>query len=93
MAISSPEIKKLGRLAKTGLSQAEVERLGSQIDTIIDYFNRLRTLDLKSVEPSSHVIAITCPLRADNPRKELENTASKLNYFRHNLFVVPKAID
>lgn len=92
MVISPVEIKKLGRLAKTGLTETEVLRLGSQIDTIIGYFNRLRTLDLKTVEPSSHVIPITCPRRIDKPIRE-EGIAAKLPYFRHNLFVVPRAIE
>jgi aspartyl/glutamyl-tRNA(Asn/Gln) amidotransferase C subunit len=92
MAIGTEEIQKLGRLAKTGFSESEILHLSSQIETIIGYFNRLRTLDLKSVEPSSHVIPITCPLRADRPNRT-EGTAAKLLYFRHNLFLVPPAIE
>lgn len=86
------EIRKVGALAKVVFTDAEIERLGPQVSAIVGYFNRLKTLDLAAVEPSSHVVPITCPVRADQP-EQTRGTADRLPYFRLSFFFAPRAIE
>ena len=58
----------MARLARLELSDAEVERMASELSTILDHVERMNELDLEDVEPTSHVVALENVLRADEPR-------------------------
>lgn len=82
-------IRKLGELVRVELSKEEEERFAKEIPKIIDYFHSLQSLDLKNIEPLSHIIDIECPKREDKPEryKEIE-----LPYKKYQYLVVPKIL-
>lgn len=83
------EVKRLAELVRLRLSSKEKKKFAEEIPKIIDYFHSLRDLDLKDIEPLSHIIDIECPKREDKPEKCEE---IKLPYKKHRYFAVSKIL-
>ena len=62
------EVEHVARLARLDLSEAEKERMRSQLDAILTYIDKLRRLDTEGVEPTSHAIPIVNVMREDEAR-------------------------
>jgi aspartyl-tRNA(Asn)/glutamyl-tRNA(Gln) amidotransferase subunit C len=92
--VSSSEetVRKLGKLSKLALSDAEVQRFGEQTDRIIGYFRSLQILNLSGVEPTSHVVDIECYRRPDQRGETLKCLGDKFPYLKRSYFQVPRII-
>jgi aspartyl-tRNA(Asn)/glutamyl-tRNA(Gln) amidotransferase subunit C len=69
--IDRAQVLHVARLARLDLTEAEVERMASELSGILDHIERIAELDLDEVEPTSHVVALENVLRADEPRPSL----------------------
>ena len=58
----------MARLARLELADEELERMSGELSSILDHVERMNELELDGVEPTSHVVALTNVLRADEPR-------------------------
>ena len=68
--IDRDQVLHVARLARLGLSDEEVERMSSELSTILDHIEKIGELDdLDGVEPTSHVIELQNVLRPDEPRE------------------------
>ncbi len=65
------EVRHIARLARLELSEAEVERFGSQLTRILEYVDQLRALPLEGVEPLTHPLDIRDVVRDDVPAASL----------------------
>jgi aspartyl/glutamyl-tRNA(Asn/Gln) amidotransferase C subunit len=86
-------VRKLGKLSRLALNDDEIERFGEQTDRIIAYFQSLKALDLKSVEPTAHVVDVECRRRPDERKETLKCLPDLLPYLKHGYFQVPRIID
>jgi aspartyl/glutamyl-tRNA(Asn/Gln) amidotransferase C subunit len=86
-------VRKLGKLSRLALNDNEIERFGEQTDRIIAYFQSLKALDLKSVEPTSHVIDVECWRRPDERKETLKCLPDLFPYLKYGYFQVPRIID
>ena len=66
--IEREQVLHVARLARLGLNDAEVEKMASELSTILDHIEKIGELDLEHVEPTSHVIQLENVLREDVPR-------------------------
>ena len=66
MGISQDEVLHIGRLARLGLSESEVERLTTQLSGILEHFEALASVDTESVEPTAHPLPLLNVMRADS---------------------------
>lgn len=66
----------MARLARLGLSDAEVETMAGELSGILEHVDRIARLDLDGVEPTSHVIELENVLRADVPHESLTRDAA-----------------
>ena len=66
--IDRDQVLHVARLARLQLSDAEVEKMSSELSTILDHIEKINQLDLDDVEPTSHVIQLENVLREDVPR-------------------------
>ena len=57
----------MARLARLELSDAEVERMASELSHVLDHIEKIGELDLEGVPPTSHVVDVTNALREDVP--------------------------
>ena len=67
--IDRDQVLHVARLARLELSEAEVERMSSELSSILDHIEKISELDLENVEPTSHVVEVENVLRADEPRE------------------------
>ena len=63
--IEQHQIRRLARLARLELDGAEVDRLTTELDSILAYLDQLEELDLEGVPPTCHVEVPRLPLRPD----------------------------
>ncbi|MFM7392220.1 MAG: Asp-tRNA(Asn)/Glu-tRNA(Gln) amidotransferase subunit GatC, partial [Actinomycetota bacterium] len=64
-AISRETVAKVARLARLDLTDAEIERMTSQLAGMLDHFRDVDALDLSKVEPMNQPIPLTNVLRDD----------------------------
>ena len=61
----------MARLARLRLSEGEVEKMVGELSGILEHVDRIGSLDLEGVEPTSHVVKLENVLRPDEPRPSL----------------------
>lgn len=67
MAIDESEVRRVARLARLKLSEAETATLGNQLGRILDHMRELGNLDTERVPPTAHVLGLTNVFREDEP--------------------------
>jgi aspartyl-tRNA(Asn)/glutamyl-tRNA(Gln) amidotransferase subunit C len=71
MAISRDEVLHVARLARLELTDEEVERLGTQLNAILEAVGKVAELDLSGVEPTAHPLDLVNVWAEDEPRSSL----------------------
>ena len=71
MAISREEVVHVARLARLALGEEELERLGGQLDAILEAVSKVSELELDDVEPTSHPLDLVNVWADDEPRPSL----------------------
>jgi aspartyl-tRNA(Asn)/glutamyl-tRNA(Gln) amidotransferase subunit C len=71
MAISRDEVLHVARLARLALTDEEVERLGAQLNAILEAVGKVGELDLEGVEPTAHPLDLVNISAEDEPRPSL----------------------
>lgn len=69
--ISREDVQHVARLARLELSEAELERMRVEMSNILAYMDKLRSLDTRGVEPTSHAVPLRNVMREDEPRPSL----------------------
>ncbi len=71
MAISSDEVLHVARLARLALTDEEIERLGAQLNAILEAVGKVAELDLEAVEPTAHPLDLVNVWADDEPQPSL----------------------
>jgi aspartyl-tRNA(Asn)/glutamyl-tRNA(Gln) amidotransferase subunit C len=71
VAISRDEVLHVARLARLALTDEEVERLGAQLNAILEAVGKVSELDLADVEPTAHRLELLNVWAEDDPRDSL----------------------
>jgi aspartyl-tRNA(Asn)/glutamyl-tRNA(Gln) amidotransferase subunit C len=95
MSITPEEIKKVGRLSKLALSEADVTNYTQSISNILKLAAELETVDTTDVAPFSHPLEAKQRFRADvvtehNQRDEFLKIAPE---HAAGLYLVPQVIE
>ena len=61
----------VARLARLALTDEEVERLGAQLNAILEAVGKVAELDLEDVEPTAHPLDVVNVWAEDDPRPSL----------------------
>lgn len=95
MPISKDDVLKVAHLARIELSEQELELFSRQLESILDFIDKLKRLDVSSVNPTSHVLDVKNILRPDSIKKSLENKSVLKNAPKSlkDHFKVPKVIE
>ena len=95
MSVDTETVKKIARLARIAIDDAEAEKMVGELNGILEWVEQLGEVDVTGVEPMTAVIANTTRLRADVVTdgdvrdKVLANAPAKEGSF----FGVPKVIE
>ncbi|EDY82275.1 glutamyl-tRNA(Gln) amidotransferase, C subunit [Verrucomicrobiia bacterium DG1235] len=89
------DIDYTAKLARINLTDAEKEKLSSQLDSIIGYVEKLEELDTSGVEPTAHPHPVYNVWQEDVVASELsiEEALKNAPAQRDNMIVVPKVVD
>ncbi len=95
MKITREEVEHVARLARLELTEEEKERMRAQLDSILQYMEKLNELDTTAVEPTSHVIPLVNVMREDELRPSLPQEEALANApDRQDVFFrVPRIIE
>lgn len=52
--ISKEEVEKIAKLARLGLSEEEIKKMEKDLSSILDYFEKLKEVDISGVEAGSY---------------------------------------
>jgi aspartyl-tRNA(Asn)/glutamyl-tRNA(Gln) amidotransferase subunit C len=93
--ITLADVEHVARLARLELSAADKERMRRELDGILAYIDKLRSVDTAGVEPTSHAVPVTNVMRDDVPVASLPQAESLANApdRQGDLFRVPKIIE
>ena len=95
MKISKDEVKETAELARLEFSENELEKLTEQLGRILDYVADLNELNTEKIEPTSHILELSTPLREDkvNQLITVEEALANTSETNDDFFVVPKVIE
>ncbi len=85
MKLSREEVLHIARLARLGLNETEVDRLGEQLSNILENFEVLQQVDTTGVPPTAQSIPLQNVVRDDEvtpslpPSEILANAPRKEN--------------
>ena len=65
MKLSREEVLHIARLARLGISEAEVEKFREQLSNILENFEALKKVDTTNVPPTAQSIDLQSVMRAD----------------------------
>lgn len=90
--ISEEQVRHVANLARLGLTDEEIERMGGQLGAILESIDKIGELDLSDVAPTANPLSLTNVLRPDEPRGELprEEALSAAPEPAGDLFAVPR---
>ncbi len=88
------DIEHVARLARLALNEDEAARLGGQLGRVLDYVAQLDELDTEAVPPTTHVLPVTTPLRADAVGDHLDRGEALSQAPAHDghAFAVPRVV-
>jgi aspartyl-tRNA(Asn)/glutamyl-tRNA(Gln) amidotransferase subunit C len=90
--ISEEQVRHVANLARLGLTDEEVRRMGEQLGAILDSIEKIQELDLDDVPPTANPLNLTNVFRPDEPRAQLtpEEALSTAPDRVDELFAVPR---
>ena len=74
MAITREEVLHVAELARLALTDEELDRLGRQLNAILEAVGKVSELDLSGVEPTSHPLDLVNVWDEDDSRTSLSTS-------------------
>ena len=95
MGIDRKAVDHIARLARLDLSDEERARMQTELAQILGHAERIQSLDLDHVEPTSHSIPLRNVMRADEVRPSLPQEEALRNApaAEDGRFRVPRIIE
>src|SRR5262245_26948212 len=95
MSLTLDDVRKVAKLARLELSDADLATMQQQLSTILDYVAQLQELDTTGVEELAHPLPVVNVFRPDEPAPSLPVDAALQNAPNRidNYFGVPAVFD
>ena len=95
MSVSPEQVRHIAKLARIGMSDAEIEAMVPEINNVLGWVEQLGEVDTDGIEPLASVVDQKMRLRDDvvdagNIRDEVLANAPEA---QHGFFAVPKVIE
>ena len=93
--IDQKQVRKVAKLSRLDLTEAEITEFTSQLSAILDYVEKMDELDTENVQPLAHSLPISNCFREDCAKKSLgtEKTLANAPQWDGDFFKVPKILD
>jgi aspartyl-tRNA(Asn)/glutamyl-tRNA(Gln) amidotransferase subunit C len=91
MSLSEHDVRHVAMLARLALTDVEVEAMRDDLNSILGHIDEIQRLDLASVAPMAHAIAVTNVTRDDVvvPSLSQELAISNAPQSENGAFVIP----
>ncbi len=95
MAITKETVEYVAHLARIELKPKELEKLSQQLKSILGFIDKLKSVNIESIQPGSHILPLSNVLREDTPGQSLSSDKALMNApsRQGDFFVVPKVIE
>ncbi len=93
--IDQNQVRKVAKLSRLDLTEAEVEEFTGQLSAILEYVEKMNELDTAGVEPLAHCLPVSNVLREDSVKESLgtEKVLANAPQRDDEFFKVPKILD
>ena len=93
--MSSIDLRHIARLSRLHLTEEELKFFETQVAQILSFVDKLKEVDVKGVEPTSHPLSLSNVFRGDEvkPSLPIEEFLKKAPRARGRFFEVPKIIE
>jgi aspartyl-tRNA(Asn)/glutamyl-tRNA(Gln) amidotransferase subunit C len=95
MSVDQATVRRIAHLSRIAVEDAEVERLGHELNAILAFIEELRSVDVTGVEPLTSVLPMQMKKREDQVTDGgvaddiLANAPAREDHY----FVVPKVVE
>jgi aspartyl-tRNA(Asn)/glutamyl-tRNA(Gln) amidotransferase subunit C len=95
MSVDKETVKRVARLARIAVSDAEVEALRGELNQILGFVEQLNEVDVAGVEPMTAVVPIAMKERADavTEGNQADRVLANAPVREDNFFAVPKVVE
>ncbi len=74
------ELYTTASLAQLSLTETEAEKLSREVSRMLDYFARMREIDVDSLEPTTHTFS-----KVNRLRKDVKENGERLSHMADSL--------
>lgn len=94
MALSDKEVRHVAMLARLSVTDAEVETLREELNSILGHIDTIQQLDLSGVEPMTHAVPVVNVTRPDVVKPGLDRERALMNApeAEDGAFVIPQIV-
>ncbi len=95
MSVDIETVRRVARLARIAVTDAEAEKMQGELNTILDWVEQLNEVDVEGVEPMTSVVETAMKSRTDGvtdggyPDAVVANAPNK----DESYFLVPKVVE
>jgi len=95
MKIDKSVVEHVAHLARLSLAPEEIELYTEQIDRILEYMDKLNSLDTTGIEPTTHAVPLGNVFRQDevNHNFSVEESVGNAPERKGSFFKVPPIIE
>ena len=95
MSVTSQQVRHIAKLARIGMTDAEIEALVPELNNILGWVEQLGEVDTDGVDPLTAVIDQKLRLRDDvvNDGNIRDDILANAPEAQHGFFAVPKVIE
>ncbi len=95
MQVDEATVRRIARLARIKISDAEAKSLEGELSGILDWVAQLDEVDTSAVEPMTRVVAQDMKMRGDvvNDGEIADIVTANAPESEDNFFVVPKVVE
>lgn len=95
MSLSPDDVKRIARLARIEIDDAQAQATQGQLNTIFDLIATMQAVDTSGIAPMAHAQEVTQRLRADAVTETDRHAAFQAvaPAVENDLYLVPKVIE
>ena len=95
MPVDAATVRKVARLSRIGIAEADVEPLAGELSVILGWIEQLSEVDCTGIEPMTAVMPIALRWRDDvvTDGEQAQRVLGNAPDARHGFFAVPKVIE
>jgi aspartyl-tRNA(Asn)/glutamyl-tRNA(Gln) amidotransferase subunit C len=92
--LTTDDVRHVAKLARLALDDGQLRRFTPQLESILEYVDKIRAVDVSGVEPMAHALPLANVLREDvvEPSLPIEEVLKNAPETDGRFFKVPKVI-